>query len=132
MISKNREDYLRELYKLNEKKEELNVTNLSKALKISKPSVSEMVKVLSRDKFVKYKKYDELKLTKKGFDFSKSLTIKHRVIESFLREILKLNLKEVHSEANKLEHAMGDKTILRLRKFLKSPKYDPHGKEIPF
>ena len=128
MVSKNKEDYLRALYLFNEEKKKLNVTNLSKALKISKPSVSQMIKILSDENFLRYKKYSEIKVTKKGLNASKNLTIKHRIIETFLKEVLKLNLKEVHSEAHKLEHAISNKTILKLRK---NPKCDPHGKEIP-
>jgi len=131
MVSQNKEDYLRAFYILEEREKVINVTNISSYLKISKPSVSQMIKILSKDKFLNYIKYGELKLTKKGKDFSRKLTIKHRIIETFLRDILKLNLKEIHNEADKLEHAMSDETVFKLKKLLRNPGCDPHGKKIP-
>ncbi len=131
MFTANREDYLRGLYILEEEKGEIKSIDLANYLKVSKPSVSEMVRELNKKGFVSYKKYSKIKFTEKGRKLAKKLTSKHRLIELFLKNILKINSTNVHREAHRLEHAFSDESIERLRKILGNPKKDPHGKPIP-
>src|SRR3989344_3711791 len=105
MMTVNREDYLRALYILEEKKSELRATDLAEYLNVSKPSVSEMVQELGKEGLVSYKKYSKLKFTPKGRKIALKLTTKHRLIELFLRDVLKINPKNLHQEAERLEHA---------------------------
>ena len=131
MMTVNREDYLRALYILEEKKSELRATDLAEYLNVSKPSVSEMVKELDKEGLVSYKKYSKLKFTPKGRKIALKLTTKHRLIELFLRDVLKINPKNLHQEAERLEHAFSDESIEKLRGLLGNPKEDPHGELIP-
>lgn len=126
-----KEDYLRELYVIEEKGEIPSVTSLAWRLGVSKPSVSQMMRTLSREGLVRFDRYGDIKLKVKGRNIGRDLTAKHRVLETFLNEYLKLDLKEIHEEAHKLEHAIGDKTFVKLKELLGNPKFDPHGKEIP-
>lgn len=125
------EDYLRAFYLFEEKDRNITITNIAKYLKISKPSVSEMVRKLRDKNYIKFKKYSDIKLTEKGRHISKKLTQKHRIIETFLTEKLGMQQDEVHDEAQKLEHAFSDKAIEKLNDFLGNPKRDPHGEVIP-
>jgi DtxR family Mn-dependent transcriptional regulator len=61
---------------------------------------------------------------------AKKVTKKHRIIESFLKNIIKLNSDLIHDEAHKLEHAFSDKSINKIYSLLRNPKYCPHGKPI--
>ncbi len=131
MFTANREDYIRALYILEERKHELKSTDLAHYLNVSKPSVSEMVRQLASEGMVSYKKYSKLKLTAKGRRIAQKLTLKHRLIELFLKNILKISLRNIHQEANRLEHAFSDESIAKLRTLLGNPKKDPHGKPIP-
>ena len=131
MFTANREDYLRGLYILEEEKGEIKSIDLAHYLNISKPSVTEMVQELNKEGMVSYKKYSKIKFTTKGKKIAEKLTSKHRLIELFLKNILKINSKNVHLEAHRLEHAFSDESIARLRKILGNPKKDPHGKPIP-
>ena len=131
MYTAHKEDYLRGLYILEEEKGEIKSIDLAHYLNISKPSVSEMVKELNKEGLVSYKKYSKLKFTTKGRKIAKKLTSKHRLIELFLKGILKINSKNIHQEAHRLEHAFSDESITKLRKLLGNPKKDPHGKPIP-
>ena len=90
-----------------------------------------MVKELNKEGWISYKKYSKLKFTAKGRRIAQKLTSKHRLIEIFLKNILKLNSKNVHEEAHRLEHAFSDESMEKLRKLLGNPKKDPHGKPIP-
>src|SRR3989339_1011437 len=131
MFTANKEDYLRGLYILEEEKGKIKSIDLAHYLNVSKPSVSEMIRELNREGLIDYKKYSKLRFTSKGRKIAKKLTSKHRLIESFLRNMLKISPKNVHQEAHRLEHAFSDESIFKMRELLGNPKKDPHGKPIP-
>ena|SRR3989338_5528159 len=131
MESASREDYLRAVYHLMEENNEVRSIDLADYLNVTKPSVSEMLRELSKEGLIGYKPYSKIKLTRKGYNIAQKLTSKHRIIESFLKNMLKINEKSVHEEAHRLEHAFSDDSIGKLRKLLGNPKQDPHGKPIP-
>ncbi len=131
MFTRNREDYLRGLYILEEEKGEIKSVDLANYLKVSKPSISEMMQNLDKDGLVEYRKYSELRFTPRGRRIAEKLTSKHRIIEMFLKKILNADSKKIHEEAHRLEHAFSDESIEKIRRLLGNPKSDPHGKPIP-
>jgi len=100
-------------------------------LQISKPAVSEMLQKLKRDGFVKMAPYSKIILTAKGLKEAKKITFKHRIAETFLKEVLGFKKNRVHSEAHKIEHSLSDEVAKSLAGFLKSPKNCPCGHPIP-
>ena len=131
MESISREDYLRAMYHLIEENEEVKSVEVADYLGVSKPSVSEMLKNLDADGLIQYKKYSKINLTKNGFKAAKNLTARHRIIEAFLKDMLKINPQKIHEEAHRLEHAFSDESIGKMGKILGNPRKDPHGKPIP-
>ena len=131
MFTPNKEDYLRGLYVLEEEKRDMKSIDLAHYLNVSKPSVSEMVQELDKEGLISYKKYSKLRFTAKGRRIAQKITSKHRLIELFLKNVLKIDSKNIHQEAHRLEHAFSDESIAKLRKILGNPKKDPHGKPIP-
>ena len=131
MESASKEDYLRGIYHLMEEDGSVKSVDLADYLNVKKPSVSEMLKELDKEGLVEYKKYSKVKFTGKGQKIAQNITSKHRIIERFLKDMLKINKKKVHEEAHRLEHAFSDQSIDRLRRILGNPKHDPHGKPIP-
>ena len=134
MKQKSQEDYLRAMYLIYEKQADKSLgiksIDISKELNVSKPSVSEMIKKLAKMGFIRSKPYSNIFFTNNGLREARKITHNHRVIEVFLKEVLKYNLKGVHEEAHKLEHAFSQESIKRLDKFLKNPKVCPHGDVI--
>src|SRR3990167_9133160 len=114
MFTANKEDYLRGLYILEEEKGQIKSIDLAHYLNVSKPSVSEMVQELNKEGLVSYKKYSRLKFTSKGKKIAQKLTSKHRLIELFLKNVLKIDSKNVHQEAHRLEHAFSDESIFKI------------------
>ena len=131
MESVSKEDYLRAAYHLMEENLEVRSVDLADYLNVTKPSVSEMLRELSKEGLIQYKKYSKVKLTGKGHKIAQKLTSKHRIIERFLQDMLRVNAKKIHEEAHRLEHAFSDDSIGKLRRLLGNPKQDPHGKPIP-
>lgn len=126
------EDYLRAIYSLCEENINQGVKSVDIAtkLKVSRPSVSAMVKKLAKQGFIEVSSYSKLFLTKTGKIEAKKIMYKHRVIEVFLTDILNLNLKKVHEEAHKLEHAFSDESVKRIDNLLNNPKLSSSGKRI--
>lgn len=126
------ENYLKVIYKLSiiEKK---RVITKSIAEKIStKPSsVTDMIQKLAEKKLLNYEKYHGVRLTEKGERVAIGIIRKHRLWEEFLSEYLGFGWDEVHDIAEELEHINSDILIEKLDKFLKYPRFDPHGDPIP-
>ncbi len=131
MNKQSQEDYLRAIYDILEKKQQVKAIDIVKYLNVSKPSVSEMVRKMTKKGLIKSAPYSAIKFTKKGKKIATRLTYKHRVIEVFLKNVLKCNKKNIHQEAHQLEHAFSDQVIKKLGKLLKNPKISPYGHKIP-
>lgn len=135
MIKKAKEDYLRAIYHFQEEEnnaeEGVSSVRLSEYLGISKPTVSEMLRKLMKEHLINKMPYGKINLTKKGLEESKAITKKHRIIEVFLSQVLKINQSIVHEEAHRLEHAFSNDSIISISKLIKNPKSCPHGKPIP-
>lgn len=105
--------------------------DVSKSLKISKPTVSEMVKKLANRGYIKVSPYSNIFFTKKGLKKAKILSHDFRVLGVFLNKVLQYkDLKRVDKEAHRLEHAFSNESMRRLDEFLNNPKRCPHGKII--
>jgi DtxR family transcriptional regulator, Mn-dependent transcriptional regulator len=129
-ISPVREDYIRAIYLLTETGEEPGIVQIAKRLHLSKSTVSERIKELTRDGLTSSEPYSSVSLTQEGHRLGKHLTYKHRLIEVFLHQTLKLPKELVHVEAERLEHAFSETAVEHLATFLKHPTHDPHGSPI--
>jgi DtxR family Mn-dependent transcriptional regulator len=56
---------------------------------------------------------------------------RHRLVELFLVQVMKMSWAEVHDEAEKLEHVVSERLIERIDDMLGHPTRDPHGDPIP-
>ena len=132
MIKQSQEDYLRAMHRIWERDNKvIRSVDIATELNISKPAVSEMLKKLAKEGYIKMPPYSNIIFAKKGLQAAKKLTFKHRVIEVFLRDVLDCPAKNIHREAHKLEHAFSDEAIKRLAKLLNNPQLCPDGNKIP-
>ena len=123
----NREDYLKAIYELGGEKNRIGTKNIASALKISAPSVSEMIKNLVNEGYIEYELYKGVNLTKKGLDEALHIKKRHLLWEVFLVEKLGYEWEDVHEEAEILEHITSPKLEEKLDKYLNYPKACPHG-----
>ena len=56
---------------------------------------------------------------------------RHRILETYLQTHLGFTWDDVHSEAERLEHAASETLIERMATILRHPSHDPHGAPIP-
>jgi DtxR family Mn-dependent transcriptional regulator len=82
--TKEKEHYLKEIYKLVELDEKVSVSQLSLKLGVSKSSVSNMLKKLVSMGLVSTGPYKPILLTKKGNNLSKKLLLNTGLLNLFL------------------------------------------------
>ncbi len=126
------EEYLEALYNLSRESEPISTSAISKRLYIAPASVTEMMQKMAGRGYVNYSPYHGVTLTPKGYRAAEKMTRKHRLLERFLYDVLKIGKERVHKEACGLEHALSDETARTMCQFLKSPHVCPDdGKIIP-
>jgi DtxR family Mn-dependent transcriptional regulator len=111
--------------------DKIGVVGIAKVLNLRKSTVSERLKELMAQNLIEQSYYSTIRLTAKGYKIAEKLTYKHRLIEVFLHNVLKIPKNQLHAEADRLEHAFSDEVIKKMAKFLNNPKRDPHGTIIP-
>jgi DtxR family Mn-dependent transcriptional regulator len=131
MASKTKENYIKALFYLNQKSEDISLSNLGEVLEVSKPSANDMVKKLQAEGLVVSEKYRPIKITDYGKQVAAKIIRKHRLSEMFLLQIMNFGWEEVHEIAEELEHINIDKFFDRMDEILGFPLVDPHGSPIP-
>ncbi len=133
MTSDSREDYLKQIWLLQQRLEgdAAPMGKLAERLGVAGASVTGMVKSLVEDGLVEYEPYRGAWLTRKGKAAATRMVRRHRLIELFLVETIGLDWSQVHEEAERLEHAISDRLLERLDELLGRPETDPHGDPIP-
>ncbi|MCK9224627.1 MAG: metal-dependent transcriptional regulator [Candidatus Muirbacterium halophilum] len=116
-LSKSLEDYLESIYVIMLEDDTVRLKKLAKKMNVKAPSALGAVRTLEKDNFVIHEKYGCIKLTQKGEDIARSIYIKHRIIYTFLNEILGLDKTNSEIEACNIEHHLSDETIDRFVKF---------------
>jgi len=131
MQSFTEENYLKIIYHLAEKTNNVQTNAIAEQMQTKPASVTDMLKKLAEKGFVDYIKYQGATLTDKGKNAAIDIVRKHRLWEVFLVDKLNFKWDEVHDVAEELEHIKSTALIERLDEFLGFPKSDPHGDPIP-
>ena len=130
-LSENIEEYLEVLYKYGNKKDYVSTTAISKNLKIAPGSVTQMLKKLEEMGYINYTPYKGANLSDLGFKIAQKITRKHRILEKFLADILKISPENVHIQACDMEHSLSDEAERAMCHILKAPDISPGNKPIP-
>ena len=132
MEQKSTQDYLKAIYSQSKNGDLASTTEISHELDVTPASVTEMLKKLSQDGYVNYSPYHGSTLTEKGFQEAKKVTRKHRLLETFLSDVLHIGKDKVHKEACQMEHVLSDEAEESLCRLLKHPDTcSDDGKTIP-
>lgn len=125
------ENFIKAVYSLQQHEERVSTNTLSEALNISAPSVTDMAQRLVSAGLVDYQRYRGVVLTPAGSEMALRVLRRHRLIELYLVQELGYELRDVHEEAEKLEHAVSERFIEAIAHKLGDPTFDPHGDPIP-
>ena len=124
------EEYLEAIWELEEEGVQVIQARLAEHLEHSAPSVSEMVRRLRADGYIRVKGR-VLSLTPMGQERAVSVVRKHRLAERLLTDIIGLPWHRTHVEACRWEHVISDDVEERLVVLLGNPATCPHGNPIP-
>ena len=130
-ISENIEEYLEVLYRNGSNGEQVSTTMLSKELGIAPGSVTQMLKKLETLGYIGYTPYKGATLTDEGMKIAQKITRKHRILEKFLTDVLKIKEENVHDQACEMEHSLSDEAERALCNMLNNPDLCPDDHVIP-
>ena len=130
-ISENIEEYLEVLYRNGSNGEQVSTTQLSKDLGIAPGSVTQMLKKLEDLGYISYTPYKGATLTDEGMKIAQKITRKHRILEKFLLDILKVKEENVHDQACEMEHTLSDEAERALCTMMHHPDLCPDENVIP-
>ena len=117
-LSSSMEDYLREIYVLTQKNDEVRVTDIAQLLGISKPSVNRAMNTLKEQGYIEHEHYG----TKAGAEAGKSVYDTYKIVYKFLTDVLEVRPSDAEEEAHLLEHDISKGTRKKLKKFMKKRK----------
>lgn len=123
-------EYLEWIYRLSKVKEAVSPLDLARALKVSPPSVTAMLKRLSAAGWVEYRTYQGISLTPEGQRLAATIVRRHGLLERLLTDVLGVPWEKVDDLACQLEHYLTDEVEMRLAAFLGNPTTCPHGRPI--
>jgi diguanylate cyclase (GGDEF)-like protein len=129
-MSKNIEEYLKTLYAIASNGEVASTNEISRRLNIAPASVTEMLKKLDEKGYIKYSRYQGAVLTDIGLKLGEKMTRRHRLLERFLYDVLKLDKDGVHAQASEMEHTLNDETERALCKILKHRDRCPDDQKL--
>ncbi|HTW77912.1 MAG TPA: metal-dependent transcriptional regulator [Terracidiphilus sp.] len=128
------DNYLKAIFALGGPDEErVTSTALADRLGVAPASVTNMLKKLAASPvpLVEYESRHGVRLSPAGRRRALEILRHHRLLETFLYEVLGYPIEEVHGEAERLEHFISERFEERIDARLGRPKFDPHGHCIP-
>ena len=127
------EQYLKAIYQLSLRtgNDRVEMGAIAEAMGVAPGTATSMVRHMERKQLVAYQLRKGATLTAHGRILGTRIVRRHRLIEVFLKQILEYDEREVHPDAEVLEHAVSDTFIERIDALMNHPTVDPHGSPIP-
>lgn len=125
------EDYLKTIYGMELELQEPISARLSEALNVTPPAVTMALQRMARHGHIRLDaRRGHFRLTPKGRSVAQRLVRRHRLIEKLLTELLGMDWKVVHREAENLEHAISGEVERRLLDYFGRDGTCPHGNPL--
>jgi DtxR family Mn-dependent transcriptional regulator len=131
VLSSSQEDYLKQIFLLGDGGGAVSTRDLAHRLDVRPASVTGMVQRLAENGLVSHQPYRGVTLTEGGRRVALEMLRHHRLLETFLEQVLGYGWDEVHDEAERLEHVISERFEARIAETMGHPTHDPHGDPIP-
>lgn len=125
------QDYLKAIHRHGGADHGVAPGEIATSLQVKAPSVTGMLKRLVEAGWITYSQKEGARLTELGIAEARRVIRRHRLVELFLTQVLKLDWSEVDVEAESLEHAISPRLEQAIADYLGEPLEDPHGHLIP-
>ena len=122
------EMYLKAIWHIKERGEDVKISTIAKMLNVRQPSVVQMLKKLNLKNLVNYNKAG-VRLTEDGERVGSSMMRNSRLLEVLMDSALKVDIDE--EMVCGIEHHMNKQFTNALCVMLKHPRKCPHDHEIP-
>jgi DtxR family Mn-dependent transcriptional regulator len=123
------EMYLKAIWYIRERGEEVKVSSIAKMLNVKQPSVVQMLRKLDEANLVEYSKGNMVRMTSEGERIGKQMIRNTRLLEVLMRDSLKIDIDE--EMVCGIEHHMKQIFTDALCTLLKHPRKCPHDRRIP-
>jgi len=118
------EDYLEAVYHLIQDKGYATTSDISVALEVTPPTVSNMIGKLAGKGYLEYRRYRGMKLTENGERMAKSVIKRHKVIAEFL-SMLGVDDQTAFEDTEGIEHHVQPTTLRRLERLAEYLRSNP-------
>ncbi len=128
------DDYLKAIYTLSgTEQRRVGSSELAQRLGVAPASITNMLQKLAAAQrpMIDYERGRGVRLSATGRRRALEIVRHHRLIETFLYEMLGYPIEELHDEAERLEHFISERFEARVAERLNNPTHDPHGHCIP-
>jgi DtxR family Mn-dependent transcriptional regulator len=128
------DNYLKAIFHLSDGgKQRVLSGQLAERLEVTPASVTNMIQKLAAASppFVEYERHNGVRLSQTGRKRALEIVRHHRLIETFLYEVLDYPIDKLHKEAERLEHFISEDFEKSIAAKLGDPELDPHGHCIP-
>lgn len=112
------EDYLEAVFNIAGANNVARCKDIAARLNVARSSVTAAMRALARKGLVNYEPYSYVTLTDPGAQAAAKIAHKHKIITSFLEDILGVDPSTAREAACKAEHALGGDVISRLLCFM--------------
>jgi DtxR family Mn-dependent transcriptional regulator len=131
-LSMSAQNYLKAVWRVSEWSDTpVTPSLIAEQTELKLSSVSDAVRRLTAQGLLDHTPYGAVELTETGRAYAVAMVRRHRLIETFLVNVLGYGWDQVHDEAEHLEHAVSDFLVERIDEYLGHPTRDPHGDPIP-
>ena len=129
-LSEATQEYLESIYWLYESGIERTQANLARALQVSQPSASEMLKRMADDGLVVRDEQKLINFTDRGREVAERIVARHRLVEAYLVKVMGIPWDDVHEEAHAMEHSISPRLEAKMLEMIGDIKTCPHGHPI--
>lgn len=126
-LSASLEDYLETIAHIITEKKVARAKEIAANLKVSRSSVTEALRSLSKKQLINYTPYEVITLTPQGEIVSADIILRHRALQDFFIKVLAIDPKIADEGACKVEHAAPREIINRMINFVKFIEECPRG-----
>ena len=112
------EMYLETIFILEKEQGHAHVAEISKALNISKPSVTKAMDLLKHRLLINKDDYGPVTLTAKGRELSKEIYGRHMIITQYLQKSLNLSFEDAEENACRMEHVITSNLMDSIKDYL--------------
>ncbi len=125
-LTKALEMYIKTIYQIEMEKGSASVTDITKEMGVTAPSVTDALQRLDTLDMIKYEKYRSVNLTPDGKEKAVELVCRFDSLKEFLL-LMGIDEETAHADACEIEHIVHPITIDRLTKFVDFVKSTPES-----